>query len=157
LPRAVFQPSKRRKSGAPTMVINKVLPCKWMVHADGGGARIWARLGVHAAQYVRRDAALEIEDVVRMKLGKISATVGTQYGPNDDAHRTKPVRAVNNIECFGESESKLRNKQGRSNWSCGRRDGCCRAYNIMLALLLETSEACNMLERPRSTIVAYRE
>jgi hypothetical protein len=56
-----------------------------MVRADGDVApRIWARLGVHAGQYVGRDSAVEIEEVVRMQLGKISATVRTQYGPNDD-------------------------------------------------------------------------
>jgi hypothetical protein len=63
---------------APTMVITKVFPCKWMVRADGGVApRIWAHLAVHAAQYVQRDTAVEIEEVVRMQLGKISTTIRT--------------------------------------------------------------------------------
>jgi hypothetical protein len=70
------------------MVINKAFPCKWMVRADGDvPPRIWARLGVHVSQYVGRETVVEIEEVVRMQLGKITATIS----PVRNTHNTGPM------------------------------------------------------------------
>jgi hypothetical protein len=56
--------------------------------------RIWARLGVHMAQYSRKDAPVEVDEVVQAHLGKNSAT-----GQDRNAHNTgaRVTRTVQNM------------------------------------------------------------